>query len=285
MVKLVDFSGFQPFNRLRQEMGADLIQEFKFDSGILPLDEDFLKRLDGEGVEIDSLAEIEFREDKTLAYRDQRVLIYIRDVNVYRKEIRMPRFHVATCKTLEGMWQKKRSERYVLYRRENGIFQINLMQDSEIDIRHVKLDVCRNCLTQLNWNNYNDENKKGKDNIVAEFSISDFFTKFTKSLLSATPSFDSDTAPLNRYPKDWDIISREIKIKAKWRCENNTCNIDLSDDLLRKFLHVHHIDGQRNNNKPHNLKALCIKCHAEEPHHGHMKVSGGAYEQFLSLKN
>ncbi|MCS5711960.1 HNH endonuclease [Candidatus Berkiella aquae] len=279
MVKLVDFYKFAQFNTLRKLMQAELIQEFKFDSGISLLEEDFISRLDNEGIEIESLNEIEFRDDKTLGYKGQRVLIYIRDVNHYREEIKLPKFHIATCETLEKMWKNKRSERYVLYRRENGVFQVNVMKDSKIDIRYEKLNVCRNCLTHLNWENYTQE-RTSRNAIVADFSISVFFKRFSKSLLTSLPSHDSDTAPVNDYPDDWDVTSKQLRIKAGYRCES--CKVCLEDAGLRQYLHVHHIDGQKNNNTKHNLKVLCAKCHADEPDHGHMKSSHD-YKQFLSM--
>ncbi|MDI9844516.1 hypothetical protein QM435_05035 [Legionella pneumophila] len=280
MVKLVNFFEFSALNNLRHMMEAELIKEFKFDTGISLLDEDFIKRLGDDGVEIDSLDEIDFRSDATLGFRGQRVLIYIRDVSAYRHEISLPKFHVSTCKTLVDMWQRKRSERYVLYQRENGIFQINLMRDGKVDVRQEKLNVCRNCLDNLNWNNYS-ENKLIRNKIVDEFSISQFFEKFPKSLLSVTPSHTADTAPLNDYSTNWTHISKEAKRKAGYKCQNSNCQIDLAG-AYSQYLHVHHLDGQKNNNRKQNLKVLCVKCHADEPNHGHMK-HGRDYKQFLRI--
>ena len=280
MNKLVNFFDFASLNQLRYSMGADLVQEFKFDSGISLLDDDFITRLDGEGIEIDGLDEIDFRGDKTLGYKGQRVLIYIRDVGSYREDVSLPKFHISTCDTLVKMWKRKRAERYVLYRRENGIFQVNVIRDGKTDVRHEKLDVCRNCLTKLNWNDYGD-NKLLRTQIVSEFSISEFFETFPKSLLSVKPTYDADNAPLNDYTTSWNQISKEKKRKAGYRCTNNSCGVSLTGSYSQ-YLHVHHIDGQKNNNKQYNLKVLCVRCHANEPSHGHMK-SGPDYKRFLSI--
>ncbi|PJE05552.1 MULTISPECIES: HNH endonuclease signature motif containing protein [Legionella] len=280
MVKLVDFFNFAPLNKLRHSMVAELVQEFKFDTGISLLEDDFIKMLDGDGIEIESLEEIDFRGDKTLGYKGQRVLIYIRDVHSFREEIRMPKFHISTCDTLVTMWKKRRSERYVLYRKENGIFPVNIFKAGKADIRHEKLNVCRNCLTNLNWNNYTQK-RHARDSLVSEFSIAKFFEIFPKSLLSVKPTYDADNAPLNDYTANWNEISKDAKRKAGYRCENTICRIDLTG-RHSQYLHVHHIDGQRNNNKKHNLKVLCVKCHAHEPDHGHMK-SGQDYKKFVAM--
>lgn len=277
MLKLVDFFEFPALNQLRQSMGADLVKEFKFDTGITLLDEDFIRQLDGDGIEINGLDEIDFRNDKTLGYKGQRVLIYIRDVSPYREDFSLPKFHISTCETLERMWKTKRSERYVLYRRENGVFQINVIKNGAMEVRQEKLDVCKNCLTNLNWKNYS-EDKRLRGKIVSQFSIAEFFEKYPKSLLSVKPNYDADNAPLNDYTDNWSEISKHAKRKAGYRCENSSCRVELTG-RHNQYLHVHHIDGQKNNNKKHNLQVLCLKCHANEPNHGHMK-SGRDYAQF-----
>ncbi|WP_028374332.1 hypothetical protein [Legionella lansingensis] len=282
MVKLVNFFEFSSLNQLRQLMGAELVKEFKFDTGISLLGEDFIKRLDGDGVEIESLDEIDlFRHDKTLACKGQRVLIYIRDVNIYGEDRELPKYHISSCRTLVDMWRKKRSERYVIQNREDGVFQVRITKDGQTKVRHEKLNVCRNCLTNLNWQDYSEREKSHKNRIVADFLIAEFFKKFPKSLLSVTPSYDADTAPLNEYPSNWPEISKNAKKKAGYQCQNKSCQIYLAGAHVQ-YLHVHHIDGQKNNNKKYNLKVLCVKCHANEPSHGHMK-STRDYKQFLSL--
>lgn len=261
-------------------MGAELVQEFKFDSGISLLDDDFISRLDGDGLEISSLDEVDFREDKTIAYKDQRVLIYIRDVSPYKEEIKLPKFHISTCDTLVAMWKIKRAERYVLHRRENGIFQVNIIKSGTTDVRQEKLDVCRNCLTNLDWNNYYKD-RESRNRIVEEFSIAKFFETFPKSLLSLKPTFDANTAPLNNYTPCWNQVSKEARKQADYRCTNNFCRVRLTGSRSQ-YLHVHHIDGQKNNNEKYNLKVLCVKCHSEEPGHEHMK-SGQDYQRFITL--
>lgn len=39
------------------------------------------------------------------------------------------------------------------------------------------------------------------------------------------------------------------------------------------MLHAHHIDGNKQNNYDHNLKALCIDCHRKEHLHDHLLIT------------
>ena len=53
---------------------------------------------------------------------------------------------------------------------------------------------------------------------------------------------------------------KEIYIRSHSRCENEMCTHNGS-------LHIHHIDGNHNNNKLFNLIALCPNCH-DSAHRG-----------------
>ncbi len=280
MVKLINFFDAPYFNTLRQAMKAELIEEFHFNPGITLLEDDFIQKLSGDGLEIQSLDEIEFRADRTLGYKGQRVLLYIRDISPYGQEVKMPKFHISTCETLIKMWKMKRSERYLLQHKETGIFQVNVMKNNKVEARHERLDVCKNCLNNLNWENYG-QNRHLRNQIFSEFSIAEFFKRFPKSLISVKPMYNADNGPLNDYSSNWQKISRNAKAAAKYRCENPTCQVTLTKNNSQ-YLHVHHIDGQKHNNSKYNLQVLCLKCHADEPLHDHLKALP-EYQRYLSI--
>jgi len=43
-------------------------------------------------------------------------------------------------------------------------------------------------------------------------------------------------------------------------------------DKHKGSLHVHHIDGDHNNNSKENLEVLCANCHAELHHKSKLKI-------------
>lgn len=280
MFKLINFFESPHLNQLRYEMGAPMAKNFNAMMKITLLDDEAIRRLGVEGIDV-NFEEIKPQKDKTLGYKGQRVLVYIRDVNQYKdkSEIKLPKFHVSYCKTLDEMRSAGRWQRYVVANKDDGYFSIRINSG---DAEFKKLNICQFCLENLSWNNFSrfKMTSQERKNSVAEFSIPEFFKKFPKSLFSVTPTYTSDTAAVNDYTHNWAEVSETLKKERNYRCDNHTCRIQLSG-IDRKYLHVHHINGLKNDNSKPNLSVLCIQCHANEPYHAHMKLSI-YYKEFIS---
>lgn len=274
--KLINFLDNAEFNMLRFDMNAPLIPSFT-SRKINLIDEDFVRRLGKEGIDIDDFSQIKQESDGTLSYKNKRVLVYIRDIKEYNEQQSLPKFHLSFCSTLEAMTQANRFGRYVVYNGEEAKFSVNFI-GPPIRSAIKNLDVCKNCLALLQWNNYSArDSQQFKNAIVKDFKLSDFFAKYPKDLLSIIPTHTADTAPINDYSDDWGMISEKIKQARGYKCES--CGLKLTGNR-RKFLHAHHKDGNKANNKSHNIEILCIGCHSNEPMHGHMKATV-QYKDFI----
>ena len=86
-------------------------------------------------------------------------------------------------------------------------------------------------------------------------------------------------APADLYSEDYEELSLQFRKNNNWTCQK--CGIKLKPEH-HHFLHVHHINGVKSDNKPTNLMCLCIKCHSEQPDHDHLK-SKEDYIKFISL--
>ena len=263
---LPDFLDAELLNKLRRAMGAELIDPITdLQIGVLTLDE--ILGTTGQDVDIN---EVDFSDDGTFLFQGRRVILHIRDVRSYGHELTMPKYHLANCKTLQQMWETNRSERYVVSTRQDGVFQLKTSEDggsSWID-REKVLDVCKNCLTTLNWDLYKSTSKNQRIIVFNDFKLKTFFDRYPGSPLTYAPKHTDLTAPINTYPSNFAEISKAHRESVKWRCEE--CKADLSDIGSRKYLHVHHLDGIKSNNKQSNLKALCIDCHSKQDHHNHI---------------
>jgi hypothetical protein len=179
------------------------------------------------------------------------------------------------CDTLSRMIDQGRyKKRYVVAARDDGQFRIHKIQNGKIAIdSDEKLDVCQNCLQELNYEEFTQLDWPAKRNRVKAFSVQKFFTEYGQSCVWAMPKYDSEHAPPNIYSAHFYRIAKAIKEQRGYRCENRTCRIDLSSAENRRFLHAHHVDADKSDSHPSNIRLLCIRCHASEFQHSHLRDS------------
>jgi HNH endonuclease. len=265
--KLPDFLSWPSLDILRQKMNAPLTTNFSLKP--MQSDSSFAEKLLSGGIEI-NLDEVKVHNDGTLICNNKRVLLHIRDVSSIAGEYRMPKYHLANCQVLETMRRNSRFGRYVVANRDTGEFQVNIMGSDKVN-QTVKLNVCQSCLDKIHWHGFSVQGMTGGERLkrVADFSLTDFFKDYPRDLIVNKPLHTSMTAPLNDYPKNWGELSKSIRQKRGYQCE--CCERSLSKENSR-FLHVHHLNGLKNDNRSENLVVLCIACHAQQPQHGHLKA-------------
>lgn len=256
-MKLPDFLEHAGLNALRRSMGAELRTNLTLDSR----DWERTKILETQGIELTQgtgLEEVNILPDGSFEYEGEKVVVYIRD-QYERFFEKGYKFHLAECRTLTDMLQKGRSKRYVVTNRKDGKFIVNLTNGEVLTKKGLELEllVCVNCISKLRLNK-----------TTKTFSLLEFFQS-ANSKIHNKPLHDEHTAPVNIYPADWDKIARQLKGEKNWTCED--CDLNLIES--KGLLHVHHIDGEKSNNKPSNLRVLCAACHAEQPGHAYMKAT------------
>lgn len=274
-MKLPNFLLSSDLNALRHEMGASLAVNFRIENIYKPIDLRDQLRQDGIEVKFD---EVQVLQDGTLSYKGYRVLLYIRDISNYGQREEMPKFHLAFCNTLDKMKRNNRFPRYVVANRDDGMFQVNIMEQVAKP-KIVELNVCQMCLASISWNGFQmDLARSIRVERVKSFLLKEFFTKYPQDLIFEKPNHTSETAPLNDYSLDWGDISERIKQTRGYCCSKCSITLGIRD---AKYMQVHHVNGMKNDNSDGNLAVLCIRCHAEEPMHGHMKALP-AYLDFVS---
>ncbi len=265
-MNLPDFSKDAGLNGLLEQMGAKLIS-WKYSGNWNPIN--INKILVPTGLTI-SPNEIKYAEDGTLEYEGQKLVVYIRDQTdpIHSPPSELRKFHVADCKTLKDMREKDKFEKYVRTTRTDGMFDVNFIEGGKLIEACVErnLYVCQNCLKRLNYKDYNSRRSLEQNKIKESFDLKEFFETFGPSIM-IEPTHTDVTAPVNEYPLDWTLSSRCYREKVGWKCEE--CDINLAEE--KRFLHVHHINGLKNDSSDENLQALCIGCHAEVSQHEHMK--------------
>ena len=245
-MNLPDFRNHDGLNELRSRMGAPF-RTFKSNLNI-PLD-----------VVIDGFDSIVIASDGTLEYKNEKVILYIRD-----PKGDLPKYHVVECRTLKRMQREGRYSRYVVTRRTDGKFILNF-PPGNLDLREpetYRLDICTNC----RWHELRYNCEPGAFPLASWFeAVGDSYEPPPTDSLYG-PRISPETAPPSNYPPNWKLLSLECRKRAQWKCDE--CNIDLK--LQRRFLHAHHKWGTQYNGL-RDLRALCIGCHAEQRMHGRMK--------------
>ncbi|MCC6468813.1 MAG: HNH endonuclease [Alphaproteobacteria bacterium] len=268
---------YELLNELRFEMGADKLGEFHVGSRGAALTREELVSLTTEGIDVTG-DRIEFHDDGTLKYKGIRVLVYIRDVADYGRDDQSsrPRFHFASCRTLQQMKDNNRFHRYVVATRDDGFFQINVTgKPGRGAGTQERLNVCQNCLNRLSYKGFSYSLSEGeKSQHVRKFELKEFFATYPRDLLYERPTHSADTQPLNEYTSDWAIVSARFKADAGFMCQR--CDLGPLD---RHNLHVHHKNAAKYDNRPENLICLCIGCHSNEYSHSHIKATR-AFKEF-----
>lgn len=277
----VDFSSL---HNAVKTMGAEGI-EFELSNKIIPI-EPIDKQLN-EGLEV-NFEDIEF-ETGLASYQGRQVLLYIKD-HSYNNKIygvlddgsQGNKFHVADCEMLERMRKKGRFDRYVVTNKLDGLFVVSGTDNrtNELIQGETKLNVCQYCLESINYQKFSSL-KRGapRKTFVQGFHLADFFDTYS-SFFKFMPTGVANNQT-SHYTKDWDDISKKVRVKFNYQCQQ--CGLDLSQH--KRLLHVHHINGVKSDNSSSNLTPLCCDCHRKQPDHQHLFIKHEDTKRISQLRS
>jgi hypothetical protein len=175
-------------NALRARMGAAELGSFRLSVNAYRFTVRELELLISEGIDIKYLDEIRPLDDKTLSYKDRRVLMYTRDAP--------DRFHFSNCPTVRDMRANSSPGRHAVCAREDGSFKVDAAIGNQVQSVLRRLPVCENCLLELAFDSYSD-GMEPTDRVrtVAAFSIARFFEKYRGNLLPDVKEGDTGRMP------------------------------------------------------------------------------------------
>ena len=168
---------------------------------------------------------------------------------LYRRVYRLeewgnPRMHLCQCQTIKNFINKGSLDSDYRFAETDSVKVI----DSDNNDRETlvkELPLCSFCAKIMNR-----QGRFGHVNNSVDFA----------KLFVNTKKTDRIQNDIFGYTKDWPKISKAYRELKNYTCEN--CRVQILNGFDLQYLHVHHIDGNKENNSKQNLRCLCVKCHS-----------------------
>ncbi|MDQ7009027.1 MAG: hypothetical protein Q9M94_01920 [Candidatus Gracilibacteria bacterium] len=173
-MKLPDFTKDKDLNILREKLNANL--NFLYKPGNNPIWdlklEILLKKLELRDLEIN---EISVSSDLLLEYKQNKVLVYQKH-QLERGIKGTEKYHFYNCATIKKLREdKKYKGKYIINRGAQFSVDIESFGKSIQKDVLINLEVCKNCLKESNYYNYDEVDYNMKNHIYKSFSIKEYF--------------------------------------------------------------------------------------------------------------
>lgn len=178
----------------------------------------------------------------------------------------LPKFHIGMCEKLEDERARGKFDNRYFWSNSPTVDLVDGLTKREY--KKADLSLCGFCRKAL---------KAG---------IEPTTTGFTKALDIHEQDVVSDEVVLDLfgYPTDWQKISKALREERNHTCE--CCGLHVIPELRRRgMLQVHHINGNKTDNRRANLLCLCVYCHAriDEHHEVNFKATSRMLRQLQSF--
>lgn len=193
----------------------------------------------------------------------QQVFLYKRDYHLI--QYGKPRFHICKCQTIDDFINNGRFKEHYVRANSSPVPVINMDKlniEEEVD----QLPLCRYCLNQVR--EYGNINSKQFVDTLKQIHDKETGIKEVDIL---------------GYTRDWEFISKEYREKHNYTCER--CGLQIKELYDKQYIHCHHKDANKLNNKESNLECLCIRCHSEVDEIHHKNFTSGANACMLAYFN
>lgn len=151
------------------------------------------------------------------------------------------RFHLTRCRVIDNFITSGMFNAYYKWSNSN----VNDITDRDTKRVHSdqKLQLCSKC----------------RESILEDIEdTEDFFETLDKHEIEET----SHEVDIFGYDRNWQKISKEYRKKMDFTCEE--CGIKIENRTDQRYLHTHHKNGDKANNRISNLQCLCVLCHSHE---------------------
>jgi hypothetical protein len=174
-MQLPNFLGDRDLNSLREQMGARELGSFRLAFNVYRFTISDLEQSVAGGIVVDDLSKVRALDDKTLSYKDRRVLLHLRDVLTPAGDFAglappLPAFHACNCAEVRRIRGLDVPPEVVLVAREDGEFTIRSIDGGNVSESVRRLPACGECLRELQ---------------LPEFNIPAFFQRYGRNVSDA----------------------------------------------------------------------------------------------------
>lgn len=225
------------------------LRDFLVEKGYIVEQAQGYREIRPEEVTVDAIdrGEIEFTDEGiyVLGPGDERQQVYLYKRDYHLFDFGKPRFHICKCQTIDEFIARGRFREHYVRANSDPVPVKNLDNGNEEEMVD-ELPLCKNCLAKIR--------EYGRIN-------SSEFVEILRQARGEEEEPEVHEVDIFGYTRDWDNISREYRESHSYTCEE--CGLKIDDLFDRQYIHVHHIDANKLNNRESNLKCLCLRCHSE----------------------
>lgn len=174
---------------------------------------------------------------------------------LYKREYRLadhgkPRMHICKCKTINEFIELGSFEVEYRFAETEKVMVVD-KNDGNIDKEINDLPLCKNCINLLQGPKFKMVNGS-KDFAKLIEKINNYANEQKHN--------EDKEKDIFGYTKNWENISRAYRELKEYTCEK--CGIQITNPFDYHFMHVHHINANKTDNRKDNLQCLCVACHA-----------------------
>lgn len=221
----------------------------------------------------DAKVSIAIAKDQTIEVNGIKSCAYIKKqsngIDVYHSTSTY-RYHLCNCKTIQQMISDGRLSRYVATTRSDGLFPVIDQSNYSATERILRLELCKNCMDILD----------SRRMLPYPYSLKLFFEKYQPSIPETIRREEYVTTE-ERYAHDHPEVAKRYKKSVNYCCQ--ICKVNCTN--VQHCLHLHHKDGNGQNNNPSNLMVLCATCHVRQPKHEYMQRNPKFSQMINTIKN